>query len=219
MSFTSLMSRSYCIIWNLRHSRMYALAWKGWSSGSLLRINLREFRAVFWATLSSLILTWLLGLQSYVIDMSREYCNVYRIDGRTDVAAFLISSEYFLSLNHSPPPPLSFSLSLFLFRIFYVPSEPHAHGYARLKIWNQCDQNGCYGRAPVYRTVSVLPGAGPRRKKEIQRKVLSNNCALSPCLSRDRFITGCQWGRMHWKMKKIDRSYSILMTHRIDITV
>jgi len=119
MSFTSLMSRSYCIIWNLRHSRMYALAWKGWSSGSLLRINLREFRAVFWATLSSLILTWLLGLQSYVIDMSREYCNVYRIDGRTDVAAFLISSEYFFFPSPSPPPPslflsLSLSFSYFL---------------------------------------------------------------------------------------------------------
>jgi len=122
MSFTSLMSRSYCITWNLRHSRMYALAWKGWSSGSLLRINLREFRAVFWATLSSsLILTWLLGLQSYVIDMSREYFNVYRIDGRTDVAAFLISSEYFLSLNHSPP----LSLSLSFFFVFFMSPVSH----------------------------------------------------------------------------------------------
>lgn len=72
-------------------------------------------------------------------------------------------------------------LSLFLDFFFDVPSEPHAHGCARLKIWNQCDQNGCYGRAPVYRTVSVRPGAGPRRKEEIRwRKVLSNDSASSP---------------------------------------
>ncbi|KAG7205750.1 hypothetical protein KM043_007699 [Ampulex compressa] len=54
------------------------------------------------------------------------------------------------------PIPLVLSV-----RDFGVPSEPHAHGRAPLKIWNQCDQNGCYGRAPVYRTVSVRPGAGP----------------------------------------------------------
>lgn len=45
------------------------------------------------------------------------------------------------------------------FFVFDVPSEPHAHGCARLKIWNQCDQNGCYGRAPVYRTVAIRPEA------------------------------------------------------------
>lgn len=54
----------------------------------------------------------------------------------------------------------SFFLSLFLFFSFCVPGEPHAHGIARLKIWNQCDQNGCYGRAPVYRTVLIRLGAG-----------------------------------------------------------
>lgn len=79
------------------------------------------------------------------------------------MAAFLISSEYSLSLTHSH---ISFPLSFF----FYVPSEPHAHGYARLKIWNQCDQNGCYGRAPVYRTVSVRPGAGPEERKKYEKK-------------------------------------------------
>lgn len=56
---------------------------------------------------------------------------------------------------------LRFSFNEFV-SFFYVPSKPHAHGCARLKIWNQCDQNGCYGRAPVYRTVSIRPGAGPR---------------------------------------------------------
>lgn len=73
-----------------------------------------------------------------------------------DVATFTIFSKY--SLFRFPSPRES---PICPFLVFDVPSEPHAHGYARLKIWNQCDQNGCYGRAPVYRTVAIRPGAGP----------------------------------------------------------
>lgn len=72
-----------------------------------------------------------------------------------DVAALAIFSEIrplVLTPRVSPTCPIL---------VFDVPSEPHAHGCARLKIWNQCDQNGCYGRAPVYRTVAIRPGAGP----------------------------------------------------------
>lgn len=90
---------------------------------------------------------------------TRVCAHVHQVDGhsltRPRLRSFrnirpLVSIPSRLFLSHSAP-----------FVFFDVPSEPHAHGCARLKIWNQCDQNGCYGRAPVYRTVAIRPEAGP----------------------------------------------------------
>lgn len=98
-----------------------------------------------------------------MISKYRAY-NVYRIDRHllTWPRFWYSRNILFLSLFLSFTFVITFP---FLSRFFYVPSKPHAHGYARLKIWNQCDQNGCYGRAPVYRTVSIRPEAGPMREK------------------------------------------------------
>lgn len=81
----------------------------------------RGFRAVFWATIASLILTWLRGLRSYVIDVSRVMYarNVYRVDGR------LLTRLCFRSLRNIrflSPTLASLSLSLSLSRfLFWCP--------------------------------------------------------------------------------------------------
>lgn len=97
------------------------------------------------------------------IPMCHAYNDAYQVDRHLLTRPRFRSFRNIRSLSLSYPPyhPSPF----FPVYFFYVPSEPHAHGCARLKIWNQCDQNGCYGRAPVYRTVSIRPGASPAREK------------------------------------------------------
>lgn len=136
----------------------------------------------------------------YMICVARRRARTYEQSGRRDtlrltwprsLAITLKYIKFTFSLSPWRYVLLRFSFDEFVSFFFYVPSKPHAHGCARLKIWNQCDQNGCYGRAPVYRTVSIRPGAGPRYSKG---KIL--------CTWLDRTFRGtfCVTG----KAKKID---------------
>lgn len=73
-----------------------------------------RFRAIFWATIASLILTWLRGLRSYVIDVSRVMYahNVYRVDGRLLTRPCFRSLRNIRFLSHLFPF-LSLSFSIF----------------------------------------------------------------------------------------------------------
>lgn len=101
--------------------------------------------------------------------------------GSTDICwrgrVFDLLGIFSLSLFLSQPP------FPFLSRFFYVPSEPHAHGYARLK-----NMEPVWPEWLLWKSSGLPDGLNPTQGGSYERKILSNNRVSSLRLSERRYL-------------------------------